>query len=141
RARLVQAPYPGDASRFRERASGIEVQALRLDHEGFPGNVVQNLGHLIEIDGKKLLHVGDALMTRENFARHRLSSEGIDIAFIPYWYLLSEEGRSFVSEQLAPKRIVAIHVPPAEVDDAARKIRRYLPDVTIFASSGETRTF
>ena len=139
--RIVEAPYPEDASRFRHTASGIEVQVLRLDHEGFPDNVVQNLGHLIEIDGKTLFHVGDALMTRENFSRHRLPEERIDIAFLPYWYLLSAEGRSFVREQVAPRQIVAIHVPPAEVEDAARKIRQHLPDVVIFARSGDTKTF
>ena len=141
RDRLVEAPYAEDASRFRHGVSGIETQVFRLDHEGFPGNVVQNLGHLIEIGGKKLLHVGDALMTQENFARHRLPEEGIDIAFLPYWYLLSEDGRSFVREQIAPKQIVAVHVPPAEVEEATRKIREHLPDVVVFARSGDTQTF
>lgn len=121
RGRLVEAPYREDARRFPYRVSGVEVQIFRLDHEGFPGNTIQNLGHLVRIDDKKLLHVGDALMSRKNFARHRLFEEDIDVAFVPYWYLLSEEGRDLVREEVAPHRIIATHVPPAELEDVARK--------------------
>jgi len=139
RGRLVGAPYSEDASRFRHRVSGIEVQLFRLDHEGFQD--IQNLGHLIAIGGKKLLHVGDADPSPENFSRHGLPAENIDLALLPYWYLLSEEGRTFVREQIAPRRIIAVHVPPADLEEVAGRIRPHIPDVVIFVRSGETKTF
>lgn len=59
--------------------AGINLKVLGLRHAGAQFNWVQNLGYVVEIDGTKLLHLGDGDMT---FSSFDLPQEGIDIAFI-----------------------------------------------------------
>ena len=47
---------------------GIKVKFLGLRHSGENFRSIQNMGHLIEVGGVKLLHIGDADMTAENFS-------------------------------------------------------------------------
>ena len=80
-------------------------------------------------------------MTVDNFARHRLVSDEIDLAFIPYWYLTREEGRRLVREHIRPKRIIAVHIPPSELEEQTRAIRAHFPDVVIFAKPLQKEDF
>lgn len=122
-----------------EEFGGVRVRFLGLRHANANFRWVRNLGHLIKIGGKKLLHIGDADMTDENFAVHRLAEEKIDAAFIPYWFLLSEEGRELVAEQFAPRRIIAVHVPPSEASEIAERLSEHYPDITVFTEMLETK--
>ncbi|HEY8561154.1 MAG TPA: MBL fold metallo-hydrolase [Pyrinomonadaceae bacterium] len=105
----------------------VKVRFLGLRHANAQHASIQNFGHLIEIGGKKLLHIGDADMTAENFAAFDLAKESIDVAFIPYWFLLSEDGRRLVEEQFAPKRIVAVHIPPNEAAEISARLDKESP--------------
>jgi L-ascorbate metabolism protein UlaG (beta-lactamase superfamily) len=122
-------------------AAGINLKVLGLRHANPQFSWIQNLGYLIEINGKKLLHIGDADMTDENFSSFRLSQEGIDIAFIPYWYMLSDKGRSLVREQIRPKQIVAVHISPAEAESMAEQIRKVFPEAIAFTRIMESKSF
>lgn len=120
---------------------GIKIKFLGLRHSGENFKDIQNLGHVIEIGGKKLLHVGDADMTAENFSAFNLSQEKIDIAFIPYWFLISEGGRKFVREHFDPKQIIAVHIPPDQAQDVIDQLKKDLPDATPFTKILEERSF
>lgn len=126
---------------FEINQNGIKVKFLGLRHAGENFKSIQNFGHLIEIGGKKLLHIGDADMTAENFSVFNLSKENIDVAFIPYWFLLSENGRKLVQEQFNPKHIIAVHIPPDEAESEAKKIKEFYPDATAFIKISEEKTF
>jgi len=121
-------------------AAGIDLQVLGLRHSGAHFSWIQNLGHLIEIDGRKFLHLGDADMTDENFASFRLHEEGIDVAFIPYWFLLSEDGRALVRKQFNPKTVIAVHVPPAEAEKLTAEITKNYPGAIVFTKILETKS-
>jgi L-ascorbate metabolism protein UlaG (beta-lactamase superfamily) len=123
------------------RASGIKLQVLGLRHGSAHFSWIQNLGYVVEIEGKKFLHIGDADMTAENFSSFHLDQEGIDVAFIPYWYLLSDSGRSFVKQQFKPKQIVAVHVPPAEAASLAERFNKESPGTITFSRVLESKSF
>lgn len=123
------------------KAEGIRLQVLGLRHSGANFIGIQNLGHLIEIDGKKLLHIGDADMTAENFASFRLQEEGIDVAFIPFWYLQSNSGRTLIRDHIRPKQIIAVHVTPADAESIATQIKQTNPEATVFTRILETKNF
>ena len=120
---------------------GVKIKFLGLRHSGERFRHIENLGHLIEIGGKKLLHIGDADMTTENFAMFNLAQENIDIAFIPYWFLTSEEGRKLVREQFNPKNIIAVHIPPGESDDVIGQLKKDMPEAIPFTKILEERSF
>ena len=137
----VRRITPEWKTKARFSSGGINVQVLGLRHGGAHFSWIQNLGYLIEINGKKFLHIGDADMTAENFSSFRLNEEGIDIAFIPYWYLMSESGRSFVREQFKPKQVIAVHVPAAEAESLAEKFSKDYPGTITFKTILESKSF
>src|SRR5688572_19497274 len=120
---------------------GIKIKFLGLRHSGENFKGIQNLGHVIEVGGRKLLHIGDADMTAENFAAFNLAKERIDVAFIPYWFLISEEGRKLVREQFNAKNIIAVHIPPDEAQKVIDQLRKDLPDAVAFTRILEERFF
>jgi len=137
----VKQVTPEWKTRIEYKTDGIRVEVLGLRHGGSNFSWIQNLGHVIEIGDKKLLHIGDADMTAENFASFRLHEKGIDIAFIPSWYLLSENGRKLVQEQFAPKHIIAVHVSPDEAKEVAEQIKKTNPEATVFTKILESKSF
>jgi len=120
---------------------GIKVRFLGLRHANAQHASIQNFGHLIEIGGKKLLHIGDADMTAENFAAFNLAKEKIDVAFIPYWFLLSENGRKLVKEQFNPKQIIAVHISPNDAPEISEQLVKENPGVVAFTKILEEINF
>lgn len=126
------------STKFEE--DGLKVKFLSLLHANSKLAAfknIQNFGHIIEIGGKKLLHVGDADMFADNFTAFELEKESIDIAFVPYWFLLSEEGRDILRVQIRAKTIVAIHVPPSGQSTTIRNILGAMPSAIVFSQPGE----
>jgi L-ascorbate metabolism protein UlaG (beta-lactamase superfamily) len=121
---------------------GIKVTLLGMKH-GSPDRHwwVKNLGHIIEIGGKKLFHFGDADTAIENFAAFNLAAEKIDIAFIPYWFLLNESGRKLVRETIAAKHNIAVHISPQNAEADASNVKNLYPGVDAFTKMLEQRNF
>ena len=109
----------------------LRVTVLDLPHSKGARTMVTNLGYLVSMGGKRFLHVGDAEMSREAFARFRLPERKIDVAFIPFWYLLSEEGRRLVRENIGAARLVAFHVPPGEHTRVEGQVHKHFPDALV----------
>jgi L-ascorbate metabolism protein UlaG (beta-lactamase superfamily) len=121
---------------------GIKVTLLGMKH-GSPDRHwwIKNLGHIIEIGGKKLFHFGDADNTVENFASFNLAGEKIDIAFIPYWFLLNENGRKLVRETITAKHNIAVHISPASAEADAANVKKLYPGVDAFTKMLEERSY
>lgn len=126
---------------FELNYDGIKVKFLGLRHGSERFRAIQNMGHLIEVGGKKILHIGDAEMTAENFSAFNLSKENIDIAFIPYWFLLSENGRALVKEQFNAKQIIAVHISPDEAEQISKDFKNTNPGVITFTKILEEINF
>ena len=118
--------------------TGLKVRFLGLRHSSQRFASIQNLGHLIETGGLTFLHVGDADLTRENFEPHHLAETGVDLAFLPYWFLLDSESRALVDELIAPQKIVVVHIEPENADSIARRVGEHYPDAHIFIRMLET---
>ena len=56
------------------------IDFLRLRHGTTRNYKIHNLGHVININGTKILHIGDAEMSDENFEQFRLVEQSINIA-------------------------------------------------------------
>ncbi|MEK6281161.1 MAG: MBL fold metallo-hydrolase [Acidobacteriota bacterium] len=139
-SRVIRVPHQWK-TKVALNVSGIKLKGLGLRHASPHFSWIQNLGYVVDLNGKKFLHIGDADMTEENFASLGLEDESIDVAFIPYWYLLSSAGRAIVQNQIRPKHVIAVHVPPAEVDRISDQVRNAYAGAVTFAMILETRTF
>jgi L-ascorbate metabolism protein UlaG (beta-lactamase superfamily) len=137
----IERVEPQDAEKVTVEAGEVKVEVLELSHGSGRFAKISNLGHIIHIGGKRLLHVGDAELnpgTTEPLTRH---ARGVDIALVPYWMLFGERGRSFVQETLAPKTIVAIHVPPGEAESVTKRIQSHTPEAIVLTKPMTTRRF
>lgn len=137
----VTAATPPWKERVAMRVAGVDFEILRLRHGTGRNAEIQNLGHIIKIGGKKLLHVGDADTAVENFEKFNLDEEGIDIAFLPDWFLLGSEGQSLIREHIKPKRLIAVHVSPSDGEKVAAEVRQAFPGAIAFTTMLEKKQF
>ncbi|MGH7461441.1 MAG: MBL fold metallo-hydrolase, partial [Longimicrobiales bacterium] len=81
RARFLSRTTAAGARRI-EVVNGIKVELLGLPHGGHPG--VEHLGYIVELGGRRVLHVGDTDFAEDTFAPLRLDTARIDVALLPY---------------------------------------------------------
>jgi len=137
----VLAATPPWKERVAMKVAGIDFEILGLRHGTGRHATIQNLGHIINLGGKKLLHVGDADTSIENFANFNLDKEGIDIALLPDWFLLYSEGQTLIRDHIKPKQLIAIHVSPTNADKVATQVRQSLPGAVAFTTMLEKKQF
>lgn len=126
-----------DGAPLRATLGGVEVECFRLSHGSGRHAGIENLGHLLEVGGVRFLHLGDAVPDPEAFARLELAGR-VDVALVPYWYLDGGAGQRLIDEHVAPRHVVAMHVPPPEMAD----LRRKLADTDVLVMDrGERRAF
>jgi L-ascorbate metabolism protein UlaG (beta-lactamase superfamily) len=116
---------------------GITVRAVKLSHGLGPMADIANFGFIVQIAGQRLLHIGDAdvnTQSTEPLARHAV---GVDVACVPYWWLLSRTGRAFIQDELKPRNVIAMHAEPEKAGEIADEIHRHMPEVRLFARPGE----
>jgi L-ascorbate metabolism protein UlaG (beta-lactamase superfamily) len=123
------------------KVAGIDFEILGLGHGGGRWRWIQNLGHVIKLGGKKLLHVGDVDASAEIFEKFELDEEGIDIAFLPVWFLLEPAGQTVVREHIKPKQIIVVHCSPVEAEDVVRRIKQAFPQAVAFTTLLEKRHY
>ena len=95
----------------------VRVKILSMKHEGKEYEDVQNYGYLIDVDGIKILHIGDALATSENYANIDLLNQDIDILIVPFPYVGKPSSRQIIEKYIKPKKIIALHMPKEELDE------------------------
>ena len=87
------------------------------------------------------MHIGDADTAVENFEKFNLDEEGIDVAFLPTWFLLGSDGRTVVREHIKPKHIIAVHISPLERKTIATQIKQAFPNAIAFITMLEKRNY
>jgi L-ascorbate metabolism protein UlaG (beta-lactamase superfamily) len=134
---MARTTAPG--SRRREVAGGITVELLGLPHGGRRHRAVEHLGYIVDLGGRRVLHVGDTDISEATFAPFRLDTARIDVALLPAWMVTSREGRRVIERWIRPRQVVAFHVGGDESEGVAREIRAALPGAITFTRSLDTR--
>ena len=134
---MSRTTAPG--ARRRESIAGITVEVLGLPHGGSRHRSVEHLGYVVEIGGRRVLHVGDTDVSEANFARFRLDTARIDVALIPTWAMTNDAGRRVIERWIRPKQVVGFHVGTDDADRAIRDVRSAMPNAVTFTRSLETR--
>jgi len=107
----VASPAEGQREQFA--VEGIDLDVLNLHHGRDRNPPVGNLGFLVDIEGFRVLHLGDTEVSVEELLAYGLAGESIDVAFVPYWQLTSSHGIRMIEEAIAPRLLVAMHIPVA----------------------------
>ena len=140
RARVTGATPPWK-EKVAMKVADIDFEILNLRHGTGRHATIQNLGHIIKLGGKKLLHIGDADTAVENFEKFNLDEEEIDIAFLPVWFLFGSDGQTLVREHIKPKQIIAVHISPSEGERTITQIKQAFPGAVAFTTMLEKRQY
>lgn len=96
--------------------SKLVISACRTIHDGknFADNV-PHVSYLVDINGCKILFMGDARTSYEPF-HSWLEKEPIDAVCVNFVELNQEKGRYFLREVIRPRKIFLCHIPLPEDD-------------------------
>jgi L-ascorbate metabolism protein UlaG (beta-lactamase superfamily) len=114
-AARLRAVLPSPGRSEEVRIGDVPVRVVRIRHNPSRRLPEQHVGFLIG-DSAAVLHVGDADPAADNFALLR-ALPSVDLALLPFWYVLDATNRRFVADAIRPRRVVGMHLPPG---DAAR---------------------
>ena len=137
RGGVVAIRSPRHLSRtHRERLveGGSLREVLRVRHNPTRRLPQQHVAFLLG-DGPAVLHTGDADPAADNFTALR-DLPAVDVALVPFWYVLDASGRALMRQALAPRRIVAMHVPPSDAVDVARRLAASGMDAVLLTRPG-----
>jgi len=108
---------PEEGTRHSVRLVGLDIELLNLHHGRSRVPTVENLGFLFELGGSLLLHVGDTVATKEEFASLNLKEQGIDIAFLPSWLVAYDDWAGVASEGVGADELIVMHLPVPDAPD------------------------
>jgi len=137
----VRTIEPQEDSSIEFSHGGVSVDVLRLSHGGALFADVVNLGFVVHIGGKRILHVGDGVLNEKTFSAIESIAPGVDVACVPFHWLTNYDGQVLLKKKLKPKKIIALHFATGEAEPRGRVIRKYFPDAVIMSHAGETTSF
>ena len=136
--------------------AGVGVRAYRLKHSEYMTEDpetgekidrhrnVENLIYLIEVGGKRLLHVGDAVLSQnpELFDDGVFEKVDLDIVFLEY-FDSSEETRAILDRFMNIDRTVFMHLPTEadEIETISQQLELTSPNRVIFDTPLQIREF
>ncbi len=137
------APEPGMSADIQ--IAGARIRVLHTEHFnqfGLDFSDIENFAYLIDIGSQRLLHAGDINSTVENLEPFTLANEGIDVAFLPtFAEQLTTEIAAIVEEQIAPNRVVGLHLLESVREEEAEAVMDLYSDGFAFTTPLDQRTF
>ena len=137
----IRAVTPAPGQRSTLTVAGVTVEVLGLRHGWKRWAGLQNLGHIVTIGGKRVLHVGDAESTIANFAPLNLSAANIDVAILPGWFMTDPEGQTVIVQHIKPKQLIAVHLPASDFERTVTSVTTGFPGATAFTKLLERRRY
>ena len=88
----------------------LVIESIRLHHGAT--SQVDNLGFRVTIGGRTIVHLGDTQVSPDEMRAAGMADKPVDIAFVPYWYMIDDDWLPAVTEVINPRLIVVMHLPP-----------------------------
>jgi L-ascorbate metabolism protein UlaG (beta-lactamase superfamily) len=130
----LRAVLPAPGTSTSVTVAGVPVRVLRIRHNDARRFPEQHVGFLVG-EHATVLHVGDADPTAANFALMRALPR-VDVALLPFWYVLGAANRRLV-EQIAPRRVVGMHLPPADAAEVGARLRAEAVEAVLATNPGQ----
>ena len=127
----VQTIDPQPDRVVRLTRGGARVTVFPLSHGKRKYARIQHYGHLVELGGVTVLHVGDAALDPAVFAGSILQDVAVDVALIPYRFFEPGVGAAIVRDYMDAPLKIAVHIPPEERDEIAAWLAETNPDVRV----------
>ena len=123
---------------------GILIKSIRCNHTyQSKHNKIQNIAYLIDINGYKILHVGDTEwdLSKDVFEKLNLLESNIDVAILPFWMLLEETSTTKVTQLINPNIVIASHIDPNFGQQVVEEVQVNFPDVVSLTELNRTIKF
>lgn len=117
------------------RVGDAVVTVFPLSHGVGKYATLENFGHLVEIGGMRVLHLGDASMDAADFERAGINQMKVDVALIPFLYFSPAPGVSFIDRFLDAPHKIAVHIPPGEMEEVKVWLSTQFPGVLVMDSA------
>jgi L-ascorbate metabolism protein UlaG (beta-lactamase superfamily) len=112
----------------------VPVELVGLPHSGGRRHRhVEHLAFVVELGGRRVLHLGDAELTGETLAPLRLDTMRIDVALVPWWALADEDTRRAVERWIRPARVAAFHLSDENATRTRRELTESVPRAHVFS--------
>jgi len=115
-----------------------EVTVFLLSHGVGKYARLQNFGHVVNIGGMLMLHIGDAAMDPADFEVAAIDTLKLDVAFIPFWFFQPGPGFAVVERFMDAPHKIAVHIPPNEMVEVTEYLAENFPDVQVLAEPGDS---
>jgi len=125
---------------------GITIQTFPLIYStSKENNWLENMAYILDFDGLKILHAGDAEFSPENLSRIKKAiGKGVDYAILPDWFFEKKEDIAKVKRQIKAKKFIAAHVLKSKSaiysNLLKKRVKEFDMDVTVFFSVGQFET-
>ena len=121
------------AAPVRLQIDGVQIAAVNVPHAGWPERHrhVENIAFSVTLDADTRV---------EHFSRNGdfWRSQHHDLALPPFWFFLSEKGKTALSDWVDADHAVGVHVPAEVPDDPEVRPPQY-GGFDLFTNPGETR--
>lgn len=119
-------------------AETADVTVFLLSHGVGKYARIQNFGHVVNIGGMLMLHIGDAAMDPADFEVAGIDQLNLDVAFIPFWFFQPGPGFAVVERFMDAPHKIAVHIPPNEMVEVTEYLAENFPDVQVLAAPGDS---
>jgi L-ascorbate metabolism protein UlaG (beta-lactamase superfamily) len=143
-ARLAPRMVPrtmAPGTRRRVVVNGLPVELLGLPHGGRRHRHVEHLGYVVELAGRRILHVGDAELSEATLAPLALDTSRIDVALLPAWSLTDRGSREAIARWIRPRQVIAFHLSEGAGRREVREVQEAWPGAGVFVRSLEARSW
>ncbi len=115
-----------------------QVSVFLLSHGTGKYARLQNFGHLVEMGGVRILHIGDAAMSAADFETANAVAFDLDVALIPFWFFQPGPGIGVVDEFMNAPMKLAVHIPPDEMNEVSVYLAENYPEVLVLGEPGDS---
>jgi len=125
------------------KINGINIKIFPVNHAGPGQEAYMTLAYLFDMDGIKVLHLGDIAppSSIEFFRKFGLEKEEIDIAFVDPFFLQSEEGREILKKYMHPEKLILMHMRPGEEIRYTQELSASFNNIIAFSDPMEKKLF
>jgi L-ascorbate metabolism protein UlaG (beta-lactamase superfamily) len=132
---------PDPEDEFTLEFDDIEINAVRIPHSGWPSRHadIENISFKVSLDERAtVLHMGDAHTDPAFFDKQAeyWAERQLHLALPPYWYFLSNGGRTILDNHIHADEVFGVHVPK-DVPDSPSQYPEELRGRTLFSVPGE----
>ncbi len=126
-ARAVAVETP-EGVRVARDFGAVRAEAFGLSHGKVNYADVQNLGWVVTLEGRSIIHLGDGIIDEKTLRRAGVLDAPIDVGVLPFWFLTYPFGKRLVARAFRPRAVFACHIRLGEREQVVNDIASWIGD-------------